>query len=79
MSHFDFIGDYEKYESELTRLGKQLELPFKANVRLNVTSGYMANQGLTEVMRLSIVDAEYAKLAEILEDDIEFYQVHKGK
>lgn len=79
MSHFDFIGDYEKYESELLRLGKQLGLPFKANVRLNVTSAYMANQEAPEVMRPSIVDAEYTELAEILKDDIEFYQAHKGK
>lgn len=79
MSHFDFIGDYAKYESELSRLGKQLELPFKANIRLNVTSGYMSNQGITEVMRPSVNDTEYAKLAEILQDDIEFYQAHKGK
>lgn len=79
MSRFDFIGDYDKYENELSRLGKQLGLPFNANVRLNVTSDYITNQGSTDVMRQSVADTEYTKLAEILKDDIDFYQAYKMK
>ena len=79
MKHFDFIGDYKKYDSELVRLGEKLGVSFDANVRLNETVGYMTSLGLTNVMRPSITDAEYEKLAEILKDDIDFYEAHRGK
>lgn len=79
MSHFDFIGDYAHYDSELVRLGKQLDVSFKTNVRLNETIGHMPNRGLADVRRPSIPDADYEKLGEILRDDIAFYQKNKAR
>ncbi|MBI4808479.1 MAG: hypothetical protein HY799_06005 [Nitrosomonadales bacterium] len=79
MSQFDFIGDYAHYDSELMRLSKQICVPFKTNIRLNKTIDHMADGGRDDATRLSISDAEYGKLAEILKDDIAFYQTYKGR
>lgn len=76
MNNFDFIGDYSDYDNELARLGAQIGVSFSTKIRLNVT---MPEKGLTENSRPSVGNAEYEKLAEILKDDIDFYQTHKGK
>jgi hypothetical protein len=75
MRHFDFIGDYAKYNEELTRLGNRLGVQFDLNVRLNITMEYSKSSSVHEVD-----DKEkYEKLAEILKDDIAFYEAHKGR
>ena len=72
MSHFDFVGDYKNYNSELVRLGKLLEVQFDLNLKMNVTQS--ADYDLNKLNLL-----ERDALYEILEEDILFYQKYAGK
>jgi hypothetical protein len=79
MSHFDFIGDYAKYDEELVRLGKCLGVQFDLTVRLNITLEYSKVPSNLDNEREIDTKAIYDNLAEILKDDIDFYEQHKGR
>lgn len=79
MDLFDFIGDYEKYDQELKRLGECLGVKFNLEVRLNVTKDHIQSSTTFDRLRLVIGQKEYSILSEILKDDIEFYLTHCGR
>ena len=79
MTQFDFIGDFEKYDQELLRLGNRLGLVFDLKVRRNSTAEYYKDESTFKLSRSAISDVEYEELAQILIKDIEFYTAYKGQ
>lgn len=79
MDQLDFIGDYAKYDQELVRLGSRLGVRFDLNVRQNITEKYFEESSNLENRRANDAKAEYENLANILKDDIDFYEFYKGK
>lgn len=78
MANFDFIGDYACYEQELMRLGESLGVRFDRDVRHNVTAHQMGPAG-SGCSHRALSDDEFAELARILKDDIDFYEAYKGR
>ncbi|SIQ68869.1 Sulfotransferase family protein [Aromatoleum tolulyticum] len=74
MHRFDFVGDYERYDCELARLGAVVGIQFNEDIRLNVTKDVARSAPASSVgkdTRLS--------LQRILEQDIRFYERYAGK
>lgn len=75
MSRFDFIGDYLKYNDELQRLGRLLNIDFDIGVKLNVTSSCQGDN-----KRVNDVETGMdLPLWKILEQDIRFYERYAGR
>lgn len=70
MSDFDFIGNYDKYDDELLRLGDILNVDFDLSIRENINE--------ISLERNRLFNINYKKLCLILKDDIDFYDSYKG-
>ncbi len=79
MERFDFIGDYSQYDQELARLGTLLGVSFDLGVRHNVTANLARVSSMLPSGQKAISDNDYAQLARILKDDIEFYEQYRGR
>jgi len=79
MRRFDFIGDYTKYEDELTRLGNYLDIKFDMKVRVNITNNIFEDSSNFNEERDTNTLKENNKLSEILKDDIQFYEKYRYK
>jgi hypothetical protein len=74
MGKFNFIGDYKKYDLELNRLGKELNVHFDLSVRMRVTPTRISGGGGMEPPEI-----HSDTLKRILNQDIEFYECHAGQ
>lgn len=79
MDRFDFIGDYSQYDQELARLGTRLGVSFDLGVRHNVTANLSRMSSRLPGRQKAISDNDYAELAGILKDDIEFYEKYRRR
>lgn len=79
MGAFDFIGDYAAYDADLTALGGKLGVEFRLDVRLNVTAELMGKAEGTVDDAAACDAVQRAALADLLRDDIAFYDRYRGQ
>lgn len=73
MKSFHFIGRFESFSSDLSRLSEMLGIPFAPNIHLNKLA---KPSSLNEAS--SLEPAERARLRDILIDDVNFYEKITG-
>lgn len=72
MNKFNFIGDYKNYNDEIKRLENILEVKFAPILHLNNTDDFIGDSNPL------LTKPSFKKLSEILEQDIEFYNLYAG-